>query len=215
MRFFGPPCLLGSPLPKKLFPRPVPSGLPLYDPALLPRSCQGCSFWVCPCGQRSLRVPFPWPLCCGPVHPAVFLVAVFFHGHTPGTTPASCAQPFTGPCPTSDHAFSPAGLSEDLAFSASPFVSAPARSPRAAHPVWWKSKRWRVLYWTCASLAPSSCYSAHLGACCRPWWCLHPRAALLPEQGIFQLTAMEEHCEPAPVGPASRRFASLRGTSLG
>ena len=28
--------------------------------------------------------------------------------------------------------------------------------------------------WTCASLAPNSCCSAHSGACCRPWWCLHP-----------------------------------------
>ena len=44
--------------------------------------------------------------------------------------------------------------------------------------------------WTCASLAPNSCCSAHSGACCRPWWCLHPRAALLPARGIFQPTAM-------------------------
>ena len=73
------------------------------------------------------RVPFPWRLCA--VGPAVHPAAPSWHGHASGALiPMPCAQPFTKPGPASDHAFpSASGLSEDLASSASPSVSVPAR----------------------------------------------------------------------------------------
>ena len=169
--------VLPSASPQEALPKaPVPAG----SAPVRPSASQGpCAFWVCPCaaqcspcGCLSLG-PCAWWVCpCAPRRSSgrSFLSRSYF-GHT---GPAPCARPLTGPCPASDHAFP-----SDLASSASPSVCAPARSPEGL-----------FCSWTCASLAPNSCCPAHSGACCRPWWCLHPRAALLPARGIFQPTAM-------------------------
>ena len=219
VRFPRPLCLLGSPLccpallPEKLFSRPLCWVCPCAAQRFSQEASQGpCAFWVCPCtaqcspcGCLSLG-PCAWWVCLPPV-------AVSFHGHTSGTqTPAPCARPLTGPCPASDHAFpSASGLSEDLASSASPSVCAPARSPEGRAPCVVEifaglcnfsstavsmhfqsvavdhvpAKRWHVL-----QLDLREPGAQQLLRCCRPWWYLHPRAALLPARGIFQPTAM-------------------------
>ena len=110
-----------------------------------------------------------------------------------------------------------------IASSASPFVSAPARSPEGRAPCvveifagscnfsstavsmgfqsvavdHVQAKRWHVLQ---LDLREPRAQQLLLSTCCRPWWCLRPRAALLPEQRIFQLTAMGDALRPLRSG---------------
>ena len=213
----GSPLCCPALLPEKLFPRPLCLlGLPLCGPALLPEKLFPRA--PVPSGSAPLRPSAPlagaFPLApvpggCAPVHPAVPPVAVSFHGHISGTqTPAPCARPLTGPCPASDRAFpSASGLSEDLASS----VCTPARSPQGRAPCVVEifagscnfsstavsmgfqsvavdhvpAKQWHVLQ---LDLCEPGAQQLLLST---PWWCLHPRAALLPARGIFQPTAME------------------------
>ena len=136
--------VLPSASPREALPKaPVPAGSAPVLPSASPREALPKA--PVPSGSAPVRPSAPlagaFPLApvpggCAPVHPAVPPVAVSFHGHTSGTqTPAPCARPLTGPCPTSNHTFlSASGLSEDLASSASPSVGAPARSPEGRAP---------------------------------------------------------------------------------